>query len=125
MIKIDIKSNVAKEDGVEHNITTRTKVTKKGDSRTRLVFKDSAGFIRTISDSVDKLEINEGIKGFSWLAAVPLDIFEPIYTKLVELHNTYGALGDTTISDEELEIKVKKERAKLAKLEALLAQFAK
>ena len=121
MKTITIENGVAVEGDVSHEITTRTKTTKTGGERVRNVFKDSAGFIRTVSDSTTELNINEGIKGFSWLASVPEDEFAPIYERMVELYNKYGEAPTTNKSREELEKLQKRTAAKLAKLQALIA----
>ena len=121
MNKIEINNGVAVENGVSHEITTRTKTTKTGGERVRNVFKDNAGFIRTVSDSATELSINEGIKGFSWLSAVPEEEFTPIYEQMVELYNKYGNTPTTTKSREELEKLQKRTAKKLAELQALLA----
>lgn len=120
MKTITIKNGVAVEGDVSHEITTRTKTTKTGGERVRNVFKDNAGFIRTVSDSTTELKINEGIKGFSWLASVPEDEFEPIYEKMTELFAKYGEASITKKSTAQLEKDYAKYAKKLAELQALL-----
>ena len=120
MKTITINNGVAVENGVSHEITTRTKTTKTGGERVRNVFKDSAGFIRTVSDSTTELNINEGIKGFSWLAAVPEDEFTPIYEKMTELFAKYGDTPVSKKSTAQLEKDYAKYARKLEQLQALL-----
>lgn len=120
MNKITINNGVAVEGDVSHEITTRTKTTKTGGERVRNVFKDSAGFIRTVSDSTTELNINEGIKGFSWLATVPVEEFAPIYGQLAELFGKYGEAPITKKSTAQLEKDYAKYAKKLAELQALL-----
>lgn len=120
MKTITIENGVAVENGVSHEITTRTKTTKTGGERVRNVFKDNAGFIRTVSDSTKELNINEGIKGFSWLASVPEDEFAPIYERMVELFAKYGEAPITKKSTAQLEKDYAKYAKKLAELQALL-----
>ena len=120
MNKIKINNGVAVENGVSHEITTRTKTTKTGGERVRNVFKDNAGFIRTVSDSATELSINEGIKGFSWLSAVPEEEFAPIYEQMVELFNKYGEAPVTKKSTAQLEKDYAKYARKLEQLQALL-----
>lgn len=120
MKTIKIENSQAMEGEVMHDIAIRNKTNKKGEERNRMVFKDNAGFIRMVSETTTELKINEGIKGFSWMAAVPEDEFEPIYDSLCQLFEKYGDAKPTNKSTEQLEKEKNRLEAKLARLMAIL-----
>lgn len=122
MKTIKIENLQAMEGDVLHDITIRNKTNKKGEDRNRMVFKDNAGFIRVVAEGTTELPLNVGIKGFSWLANVPADEFEPLYDKFVELFNKYGDYAPSSKSNEDLLAEQARLQKKMDRLMALLHQ---
>lgn len=122
MKTIKIENLQAMEGDVMHDITIRNKTNKKGEDRNRIVFKDSAGFIRVVSEGTTEVPLNSGIKGFSWLANVPEDEFMPLYEKFTELFNKYGDYAPSSKSTEDLQAEQSRLEKKIARLKALLGK---
>lgn len=122
MKTIKIENLQAMEGDVLHDITIRNKTNKKGEDRNRMTFKDNAGFIRVVSENTTEIPLNVGIKGFSWLANVPEDEFEPLYDKFTELFNKYGDYAPSSKSTEDLLAEQARLEKKIARLKAILGK---
>lgn len=117
---ITIENGVAVDNGVSHDIAIRNKTNKKGEDRNRMVFKDNAGFIRVVAEGTTEVPLNVGIKGFSWLANVPMEEFTPIYAQMATLFEKYGDFVPSSKSNEDLLAEQARLQKKMDRLMALL-----